>query len=390
LTTHRLYAADKLRLNFFREMDADTVSTHDINSHTWSVISVSRPFSTDFHVMLMETSMNRYLPSLEWIGDEDGSKIMGLWRGIISFLKNRSNAERVFIGYNWSPRSWGQEEEKEGFQSIPTKWHPMIWSWPKFPPPGECSDSISWVAEEALTHVMRRNFGINEYGEIFAHIIKSRILPVIGHNPVPGFSKIEANATGVTITYELDLENMLSSKGFFPRLLKPIAVALNDLMVEITQSFTDMDCAKIDYHIEKAIVTRPTIEDMQLLRSAPKLKQKDQIFSNLQNFNLPIELFSAVYRPIELRCWQQGPSSDHWRKGFGYALVVSSDCSEGNICRIKIMPGVYIGPGGVVEAQGIVLRRPGIKKLPMETVVHKRRTMHALKDHLNRLNQRGY
>jgi hypothetical protein len=119
------------------------------------------------------------------------------------------------------------------------------------------------------------------------------------------------------------------------------------------------------------------------LRTAPKIKDIDQIFSNLKNFKLPVELLKVLYNPIESRCRQIGKPIDHWRKGFGYALVMSDCHDDDGGCHLKIMPGVYTGRGGVVEAQGVVLQHSKNQLLPIEKVMIKSHELHDLKTHLD-------
>ena len=113
-------------------LETSIIKTINIDKHPWSVISVISPYSDDFHVMLMETSINRYLPSIEYIDDKEGNSLMKIWMDIIKYMKERKKDQKIYLGYNWSPRSWGKKEEETGFQSIPTKWHGMFWSWPDF------------------------------------------------------------------------------------------------------------------------------------------------------------------------------------------------------------------------------------------------------------------
>jgi len=65
----------------------------------------------------------------------------------------------------------------------------------------------------------------------------------------------------------------------------------------------------------------------------------------------------VLLNPVKNRCLETDHHHTWWRKGFGYALVFKSRKSDKK-CELRILPGVYLGPGGVVEAQGVLLKRP--------------------------------
>jgi hypothetical protein len=72
----------------------------------------------------------------------------------------------------------------------------------------------------------------------------------------------------------------------------------------------------------------------------------------------PVELLECLLPLVQARC---AVASDHpagpvWRKGFGYALVLSGS-AWGSGGEMRIMPVAHLGPAGVVEAHGIALER---------------------------------
>lgn len=82
---------------------------------------------------------------------------------------------------------------------------------------------------------------------------------------------------------------------------------------------------------------------------------------------LPEPLLPELHTAVEARCRQDGPAENWWRKGFGYALVLIDNRRRGSV-TLRLLPGVYVGPGGVVEAQRIVLRRPEDRQSGPEAV----------------------
>ena len=69
-------------------------------------------------------------PGPEKIPVSEGERLMKLWATTLELIARRKTVATIHAGYNWSPRAWGKEEEKTGFQSLPTKWHPHLWGWP--------------------------------------------------------------------------------------------------------------------------------------------------------------------------------------------------------------------------------------------------------------------
>jgi hypothetical protein len=96
---------------------------------SWSAINVLSAYTNAFHAMLMETGDRRYLPGPEWIPDAEGDEMMQVAASLLAEAERQSGGGTVCLGYNWSPLGFGELEAKSGLQSIPTKFHPQIWSW---------------------------------------------------------------------------------------------------------------------------------------------------------------------------------------------------------------------------------------------------------------------
>lgn len=50
------------------------------------MISVYSPYTPDAHVIVIETSKDRYLPSLEWVLDAEGERVVKLWYTVLDFF----------------------------------------------------------------------------------------------------------------------------------------------------------------------------------------------------------------------------------------------------------------------------------------------------------------
>ena len=384
IPTKRLRPADSVNLPLLLgEFEASTIAKVPIGRRVWSVISVFSPYSDDVHVMLVEADPKRYLPGPESAPVEEGEELLRLWQAIIGFMQKRPGSDRVFVGYNWSPRSWGEEEEKGGFQSVPTKWHPMLWSWPAFPREGETSEYVSWVPSAGLSPAMRRLFGDNNYAQPLAEFLSGKLQAILRESGeferVFDAAGLVATARGIALTCSLGLEGLLGKPGLFGAVLRPIAETLNATFRALSESLTDMDCGRMDA-ILCEIEQGPLAEEkLKELRRTPCLRGLSEIATRCARSGIPCAVYEPLLEAVRCRCLAGGDSAGWWRKGFGYALVLGSlPGGDSAGCELRIMPGVYGGGGGVVEAQGVVLRRPEDKQLPAEVIRRKSAVLHEL------------
>jgi hypothetical protein len=366
------------------EMKKSAVTTKHISEKPWSLISVYSPYSPDIHVMLMETSPDRYLPGPEWIPEEEGEGVTKLIGAVLDFIGRRQSNSTIHAGYNWSPRSWGEEEEKTGFQSVPTKWHPMLWGWPRLDETDDPdSQTVEWVDPSVLSPHERRILGENEFGLPLCRFIRSILekesekLPDI-KGPF-SFDKSTISGRIVSIPFHDPLPQLFSSDGFFAGVLKPIAIILEKTFRMLTETFTTLDCSEMDALLRQCEVKGPAI--LERLRNNPRIRDKNAVSKLACNNNIPNDLMQTLSTPIFNRCNEKGIPSGWWRKGFGYALVLSASTSE-YVGHLKIMPGVYVGPGGVVEAQGVILKRPEYIPCNQDSI-EKSRILWNLKRHLS-------
>ena len=364
----RIRPEDALNLqSMAKELKQHTITTLGVDEKLWSVVSAYSPYSPDIHVMVIETSTDRYLPGPERIPDKEGDDLMELWAVILDFIGKRTQNASVHVGYNWSPRAWGEEEEKNGFQSIPTKWHAMLWGWPQFPRPKKTTEIAKWVDSQSLSPEVRRILGENNYAEPFGSLIKNRLEKAFPEGTL--FIELfphwdwKIDGRGIYAPFNNAIPEILRIHGFFSQVLRPMSLVLEEIMRELSETMTTLDCSLIDKILTKTEDDLLTQEDIETLRAVPTLRPIEEISSAFREREYPETLLEAILDPILNRCSQKGNHLNWWRKGFGYALVLSGP-SNGNSGEIRIMPGVFVGPGGVVEAQGIVLQRPEDKQVP--------------------------
>jgi len=353
--------------NVAEAMAPSVLRTFEICGNPWSVISVFSPYSPDIHVMLMETSKNRYLPGPETVPDEEGDLLMKLLAKIIEFIAGREENATFYAGYNWSPRSWGDAEERTGFQSIPTKWHPMLWGWPSLPnSTGLDTKHAKAVPFDQLSSQDRRMLGDNDYGIPFGRFFIKMIEGVFAKNAefqaLFPFDNWQANGLGASIPFKFSVPSVFNKPNFFSSILKPMAVALNRAFIDLTEALTTINCEAVDIELRKIADGKPL--NVDLLRETPKMRRKSEVRKLFHEKGLPDTLLEVLLDPVHNRCSETGDPSTWWRKGFGYSLAFSGPSTE-DCGELRIMPGIYTGPGGVVEANGVLIRRPEDRQIDL-------------------------
>jgi len=432
---YRLRPKDSVDFIFLIErLKTSTIVTKDIKGNPWSVISVYSPYSVDFHVMLMETGM-RYIPSPEYVKDNEVKDLMSLWIEIIQFMKDNYKGQRIFIGYNWSPRSWGEIEEAGGFQSIPTKWHPMFWTWPVFNNEKK-PDYLSWLNQEKPEIPFKRMNGENHFVVPIARRIKYEadwlIKEAFEKKGIINTEESIADQNGFCVIFKCGLKTLLSDDAFFSCFLKPLSKSLDYFFSKLTEIFLEgYKSSDIDEILKKTENGRSSKSDtgklsegepskfcdsdMEVIRLFPPLKDEEVIkyrlkelsfsseatdelifiaknrekyakffdrikISLMNEFEFNKEAINELMLEIGNRCQDKLPA---WRKGFAYALVFEE--LDNGETKLKIVPAAYLGAGGVVEATGVVLKRPENAKLPIADCLKKSKELYSLIDIITKL-----
>lgn len=391
--TKRIRPDDTLDIrSLLKEIKKSTIITLEICGKPWSVVSVYSPYSLDVHVMLIETSPNRYLPGPEKIPEGEGTCLMELWATILDLIAERQVNATVHVGYNWSPRAWGQQEEKNGFQSIPTKWHPHLWGWPPFHnTPREKLKYGEWIDSTSLLPCEKRLLGDNNYAEPFGLLIKNKLKEAFPQDTL--FNRLFSNrnwlinGSGIYAPFNTSVPEILRTPKFFSHVLKPLAVQLDQLTRDLTEALTKIKCKDMDDILVETERGRP--KNWERLRVRPIMQTEAYIRKVFKEKGYPESLCEAVLEPVRNRCNEAGDPDNWWRKCFGYALLFTGP-SEGKSGQIRIMPGVFVGPAGVVEAQGIVIRRPEDKQVSDSEIREKSEVLWQLATNLKRLGFQEY
>eukprot|EP01136_Pigoraptor_vietnamica_P018561 Opistho-1_new@65112 len=363
------------------QLESDVVYREQIEGHPWSVVSVLSPYAKSLQLMIMETSPDRYLPTPIWRGvsTTEGEGVVSLLGSIVSVLLERAQAanETVHIGYNWSPRAWGAAEEKTGYQSVPTKWHAVAWTWP-YLEYGVDGDAMSWRPVDSLGRYLQSLFGdlsVNDYipflsvaMRLFIERRLSERAAVRGASAAPPsftLSRWRSNRHGVECDVSAPMSLAMMSGTFYADALKPISEALDALLVGISEAFTDMDCAAVDSVLDKTSQAPLSDADKEFVRRTPKLRAESETKARLSSLGLPDDvvggLYSTLIGGIRRRCEEEGdpedPALGWWRKGFGYGIVFVTVPGQKE-SHIRVMPGVYMGMGGTCETSGVYITRP--------------------------------
>ena len=386
IESKRLRPGDVLNLDeMLKELKRSTIKTLEISENSWSIIPVLSPYSRDFHVMLMETSGDRYLPSMEYIGEVEGNLLMEVWIEIIKYMK--AGGDNVYFGYNWSPWSWGVEEEKTGFQSIPTKWHGMFWTWPNFDNNQENfldadndneSIAINFISEKDVPATFKRLNGDSYFSHDIVKDFQVAIDEIKNNHSdfrvSSGISKLSDGA--YIIKFDCSLESLLSSEKIFSTFLKPIAKYLNSYFAELTDLFFKKDWCKLADDILKKTSEGMISEiEYDFLQSFVDLKDDDEIGDLLIEKSFSFKSIIELLAMVKNR--RNGDYLNGWRKGFAYAFTLKE---ENSITELKITPGTYLGPAGAVESLGVVLERPEDETLTIDELIMKSNELYEFGD----------
>jgi hypothetical protein len=315
---------------------------------------------------------------------------MKLWAATLDRIAKKKNITTVHAGYNWSPRAWGEEEEKTGFQSIPTKWHPHLWGWPSF---DKNSVKKSWYARVVdtakLTPQERRLLGDNNYAKPLGLLIKKRMKETFTRSGL--FYKLFSqhnwliDGRGIYNKFNALVPDILRTPKFFGQVLKPLAVMLEEIARELTETLTTTRCRDMDQILKGIEKGHP--KNSKRLRTTPVMRPEKYIERIFKLRGYPKGLLEALWQPVWDRCHEKGDHTDWWRKGFAYAMVFKGP-SKDRQGELRIMPGVYVGPGGVVEAEGYIITRPEDKKFSEDEIRRKSKNLRNLAEDLKKLGFR--
>ena len=159
-------------------------------------------------------------------------------------------------------------------------------------------------------------------------------------------------------------------------------------MIDLTQTFTMLDCDKYDDLLRTIESDNTDTEKLlEQLRRPPRLRPLPDIRNRYDERGYPESLFNLMYDAVKKRAEGNGSPYERWRKGFAYSLVFSGK-KDDNHTILRILPGLYIGPGGVVEAQGVMLKRPEDRNISLKKMKEKSIRLWELAECINNRTKR--
>jgi hypothetical protein len=332
-----------------------------------SVVSVLSPYSHDIHVMVMDLSPELYLPTPELIDDHIFEKICKTVNKCINYMRSK-NYKCICAGYNWSPYSFGTQEEITGGQSIPTKFHFSLWTW---------DDLKQFDKKREIKKEIKRVLGDNKYGLPFAHFFYEKIKTIINNSKL--FDEPIFSSTCVFIPFkEGVLMNNVISDG---KLIKEIADIIAKNLKRLSEIISDCDIdtiLKILKNIEKRLLTN---EEVEQLKKTPKINPLNDCLNKCKNENEK-EIISALYQYAINR--EQGKNIEDgiWKKNFSYSLSFCESKMPEIKSGMRIFSLPQCGPGGVVESYNCILSRPESSMATNDEMIRHNNLLWDLADYL--------
>lgn len=333
-----------------------------------SVVSVLSPYSHDIHVMVMDLSSELYLPSPELINDYIFEKICKTVNKCINYIREK-NYKCICAGYNWSPYSFGTQEEITGGQSIPTKFHFSLWTW---------DDLKKFDKKKEIKKELKIILGDNNYGLPFAHFFYEKIKNIIIDSNF--FEEPIFSSTCVFIPFKVGiLINDVINNG---KLIKDIAESIAKNLKRLSEILSDSnidEMINILRNIEKRLLTN---EELEKLRKTPKIKPLNDCLNLCKDENEK-EIINALYQFAINREQEKNIDDGIWKKNFSYSLSFCESKMPEIKSGMRIFSLPLCGPGGVVESYKCILTRPESCIANNDEIIYHNNLLWDLADFLN-------
>lgn len=347
-----------------RNMSHNKVAEMRFDGKRWVLIAPYGSYTPTEHLMFMRWEPG-YTPDPESIQVKEGKGVMGISADLAREIAKRSYNRLVIWSFHWSPYSFGQE----GYQSIPTIWHPSIFGVPKFT--GEGNPYMRLVNVGELKHKDEKSIRGGIYNEQFGRFL-------VGHalngqfrgdgdllNRLFVMDQAEIDLRGVRVPTRGTLEETLRTPGFFEGFLQPFAITMNQYAEDLSTAITDFDPRYVQARIEEAVLSRKEPEDKAIqatlgeITKTPKLLDRSERARRIQLLEengYPGEFIRYLIR-VNDRLPDSG-LAEQWKRGFAYTFALGQDTETGQ-GFMAISVGIRNGPGGVVEnVLGAKLKRP--------------------------------
>ena len=332
-----------------------------------SVVSVLSPYSHDIHVMVMDLSPVLYLPSPELIDDYIFEKICKTVNKCIDYMRTK-NYKCICAGYNWSPYSFGTQEEITGGQSIPTKFHFSLWTW---------DDLKKFDKKKEIKKEIKRVLGDNNYGLPFAHFFYEKIKNIIKNSNLFDEPIFSSTCAFIPFKEGVLMNNVISNGKLIKEIADIIAKNLKRLSEIISDSNID-EMLNILKNIGKRLLTD---EEIEKLRKTPKIKPLNDCLNACKDENEK-EIISALYQSAINREQGKGIEDGIWKKNFSYSLSFCESKMPEIKSGMRIFSLPQCGPGGVVESYNCILSRPESCMATNDEIIYHNNLLWDLADYL--------
>lgn len=364
--TQRIYTQHSLSYPYIeRNMSSNLVAEMRLNGKRWVWIVPHGGYTPTEHLMAMRWEPD-YTPGPESIPIPEGEGITGLSADLVGAILNRPYNQTVVWSFHYSPYSFGQE----GYQSVPTMFHPSVFGLPEFTKGN--NPYVSSVKVGELTRKDKKAIRGGIYNRKFGSFLMEHTFN--GHfsgdkdllNRLFDLDQVQVDLHGIRIPARGSLEKTLRTPGFFEGFLQPLAAAMNRIAEELSTTFTDFNPRDIRRRIEEAVLSRkePGDEFIQtalgVITRTPNLLEKSERVQNirlLREKGYP-EGFVGYLASISDRMLPDSGAANLWKRGFAYTFALYQDRNSEQ-CFMAISTAVENGPGGVVEGVlGAKLVRP--------------------------------
>lgn len=363
-----------------QSLEPQVITRINVEGNPWGVVAALSPYNGDpesVHVMVIDMS-RRYLPDPHRVPLDEGNAVMQTGGKIVEFLEKQPNSRSIHFGYNWSPRAYREDgggEEKGGYQSLTTKLHFQVWNFtsdPKTAPLDSLPEGVRWAI-----------IG-DEYKKLAAELVCKPVLERHGAS-ILDTSRIEIDSRGVRMPLTArTLSDAIKDPAFF-KFLQAVDFELDVAVRDVIKATTGVDIWELDEKIRYSF-EHGTNGVLPQLRESLKLlpiEERKKRIAELEERGYPKRLVHALQllNPHFRERSEEGEG--YWiRKGLAYALVFSEDLERGKV-SLRVSPGIFVGDrGGVVEANGVALKRRETAGSTNEELERRRKALTQLKDFL--------
>jgi hypothetical protein len=271
---------------------------------------------------------------------------------IVNQMAQMEGLECISLGYNSSPLNFGLEEEKGGLQSVVTQHHFQVWNWSKENSPTARFEDLPENMKSFLDGDRSTEWGVRVMEHIVGQIDSNLI----------GTKDITNDGQALRIELDQNLSELLKKPMQFAEYIQKLHGQIEWANINLWEAITTESYRGYQGYL-KSVYEDPSITpNMNWIRMSAELRSLEEREENIRN--LPPELFppDVIRRLLLLNPFMKDRSEaapdELIRHGLGHVWVVTQDLRENNaVMFLRPATKIVNSKGGVVEAQGISLKR---------------------------------